>query len=513
MSVAPEAMQQRLLQLGRLLADDGVPAPQQLSQIAYLLVLRRAQRGALLPAHCDWQELVEQIGRSGLEAYNLALIRMRDHPACLVGAVFESARAAECRPATLLAVMRELERLDGPAVQPGGLGAAYAGLLAHYAAQPRWTLTPHYGEPAALAALIALAQPGAGEVIVDPAANLGGALLAAAHARGTADAPDLPALAGHTYGLLQRKDGAHLALANLLLNDLVPVTGEPPLRHADPVTAAALAQFPAATLLLSDLATQRLPLRQELATLRLILGQLHAEGRAVLRVSPAVAGPGATARRLRAQMQRLQVTARYSPGADGTLLLELTPGPGAQPAPAAGNQTADRVLLADLATECRHGLSTARQVQGEGRSMLRASGVGPGYIREADRCRVRTAVDSPAGELALGDLLFVRNGSRRRVGVCALVQSAAVTGLLFPDKLIRVRVDTRRVLPAWIAACVNDTELRGVLEAAAIPSTGQYRITRKQLLGLRIPLPSLAEQQRLLARREPLPPAQAYTAR
>jgi hypothetical protein len=502
MTVAPD-LAQRFVLLASLLGEDGVPALEQLHQITSLLVLRLAQLPLyrnLLPKDCGWEELQGQLGHTGPDAFNLALIHMRDHVAPMIALVFDAARPPPCRAVTLRALMREVDNLPWGASDLAWLGPAYEGLLARHAALPRSPLAAHWTSPALRTALLAQARPTPEDLIVDPAAGLGCLLTAAAHAVRRQGDGWPQALAGRALGLVQRRDSARLGIANLLLNGLAAPDGGVTLRSAEALGPAGLALLPAPTLVVSDLAAQWLPLRRELALLRGILAHLGEESRAVLHVSAAVAGNGATARRLRAEFPQLALRALFTPAPDRGLILSLRKRaqPPLRPTPCGARQ---EVALRELVTECRHGLSTARQVDGEGTAMLRASGVTAGFIRVEDRCNVRVPESCTQSRLAVGDLLFVRNGPRRRVGVCAWVQSEQACGLLFPDKLIRMRVDTQRVLPEWIAACVNADHSRRVLEAAAIPSTGQYRVTRKLLMALRIPLPSVAEQRRLLGSR------------
>jgi type I restriction enzyme S subunit len=107
--------------------------------------------------------------------------------------------------------------------------------------------------------------------------------------------------------------------------------------------------------------------------------------------------------------------------------------------------------------------------------------------------------------LRIGDLLFTRyNGSLEFVGVCGLIRTISVKGLVYPDKLIRVRVSKARVLPDWIEIAANSPQARDVIENKARTSAGQTGISGKDLKELLLPIPTLPEQQEIVRRVEDL---------
>jgi type I restriction enzyme S subunit len=110
-----------------------------------------------------------------------------------------------------------------------------------------------------------------------------------------------------------------------------------------------------------------------------------------------------------------------------------------------------------------------------------------------------------AYRLRIGDLLFTRyNGSLEFVGVCGLVRKIEIEGLVYPDKLIRVRVDERRVVPAWIEIAAGSPTVRDVIENTARTSAGQTGISGKDIRELVLPVPSLPEQAEIVRRVEAL---------
>jgi type I restriction enzyme S subunit len=111
-------------------------------------------------------------------------------------------------------------------------------------------------------------------------------------------------------------------------------------------------------------------------------------------------------------------------------------------------------------------------------------------------------VDLPKAEqerlrLTIGDVLIVRsNGNPDYVGRCAAVDEA--TALLEPvyaSYLIRLRPDQERLLGSYLAALLNSPVGRTAMRNAIRTTAGQSNLSAESLAGIRIPVPSLEEQQ------------------
>ena len=100
--------------------------------------------------------------------------------------------------------------------------------------------------------------------------------------------------------------------------------------------------------------------------------------------------------------------------------------------------------------------------------------------------------------LQAGDVLLCRtNGTLGMVGMSAWVQED-VPDMIYPDKLIRVRVKTDLLLPAFLWRLLQLPLLRAQLEAAARTAVGNYAIGGADIWDLQLPVPPLAVQQALL---------------
>lgn len=158
--------------------------------------------------------------------------------------------------------------------------------------------------------------------------------------------------------------------------------------------------------------------------------------------------------------------------------------------------------LGDLALEVRNGLSRKPEQSPPGIPILRISAVRSGYVRlDAPRFyRVNDDENIEVYGLKNGDLLFTRyNGNPAFVAVCGLVRGLVKT-TVYPDKLIRVRIDEKRVRPAFLELIAGAPQSRIQLAPHIKTAAGQHGISGKDLQSLVVPVPSLAMQDALIAK-------------
>ncbi|MFJ9933183.1 restriction endonuclease subunit S [Streptomyces virginiae] len=97
-----------------------------------------------------------------------------------------------------------------------------------------------------------------------------------------------------------------------------------------------------------------------------------------------------------------------------------------------------------------------------------------------------------------GDFLVSRgNGSRNLVGRGALVRSAP-SPVAFPDTMIRIRVNPAVIQAQYLKHLWDSRCVRDQIEGAARTTAGIYKINQKILEGVRVPLPPLAQQIRIV---------------
>lgn len=106
--------------------------------------------------------------------------------------------------------------------------------------------------------------------------------------------------------------------------------------------------------------------------------------------------------------------------------------------------------------------------------------------------------------LADGDILVVRtNGSLDLVGRSAVVESLPEP-MAFASYMIRLRFDSRAILPAYAQRMLRHLRLSGQLIDFARTTAGQYNVSLGRLRSAEIPVPPLPEQRRIVADLEAL---------
>lgn len=161
------------------------------------------------------------------------------------------------------------------------------------------------------------------------------------------------------------------------------------------------------------------------------------------------------------------------------------------------------VTLGDIAVSVKNGIFISRPKNDpDGVPILRISSVRPLRLDLSDirySAASVTSLESSNALLQESDLLFTRyNGNPEFVGACARVPTL-IGPLTYPDKLIRVRIDerlrdSRFVMYAFAAPAVRD-QVRSLSGSTA----GQVGISGRSLRRVRIPLPPLDEQDRIVA--------------
>ncbi|EOB3919216.1 restriction endonuclease subunit S [Vibrio parahaemolyticus] len=156
--------------------------------------------------------------------------------------------------------------------------------------------------------------------------------------------------------------------------------------------------------------------------------------------------------------------------------------------------------LDKLIEEMRNGLSPKPNEDGLGYPILRISSV---RAMEVDTSDVRyLECDKLTREryaLKEGDLLFTRyNGSLDFVGVCGLFKGCKYETLLYPDKLIRVRTNTSKLLPKFAEIYFSSPEIRTLVTNFVKSTSGQKGISGKDLKSVAVKYPTTDEQIKII---------------
>lgn len=167
--------------------------------------------------------------------------------------------------------------------------------------------------------------------------------------------------------------------------------------------------------------------------------------------------------------------------------------------------TAPLLTVGEVATETRYGTSRKCHMEPNGMPILRIPNVAQGTVN-FENLKYCELDQSDEGRIRLqsGDLLFVRtNGSRDLVGRCAVFDGTNQERTFgFASYLIRVRIDQTKVLPRYLAYFLNSTNGRAAIDSRRRTSAGQFNINSENLRSISFPVPSIAEQARLLEQLE-----------
>lgn len=165
-----------------------------------------------------------------------------------------------------------------------------------------------------------------------------------------------------------------------------------------------------------------------------------------------------------------------------------------------------RTAFENVLVELRNGLSPKPTEQPPGAPILRISAVRPGFVDTSDIRYLE--IDSATRErymLKRGDILFTRyNGSLEFVGVCGLYRNEEQEAIVYPDKLIRARVDKSLAIPEFIEIWFGAPARRAVIEGFVKSSAGQKGISGADLKSVEVLLPELNEQNEIIRRVEEL---------
>ena len=155
--------------------------------------------------------------------------------------------------------------------------------------------------------------------------------------------------------------------------------------------------------------------------------------------------------------------------------------------------------LDQLLGSLRNGISKKPDSE-SGTPILRINAVRPLSVNMEEIRYLSGSVDQYADYvLCQGDLLFTRyNGSPELVGVCGAVR-AVDRKVVYPDKLIRARLASHLCLSSFVQIVLNVGLSREFIARRIRTTAGQSGVSGSDIRSVPLPLPPLAEQQRIVA--------------
>jgi type I restriction enzyme M protein len=261
MSTVTQDIVQKLWNLCNILKDDGVTYHQYVTELTYLLFLKMAKETGTeeqIPTGYRWDDLETKAAPERLQHYKRLLIHLGSHGSTLVNEIFGNASSFIKKPATLSALVEEIDKLDWYSARQEGLGDLYEGLLEKNASEKKSGAGQYFTPRALIDCMVALMKPSRDDVIQDPAAGTGGFLIAANHyirvhsdLDSWTEAQQRKYRRGMFFGMEHVQDTHRLALMNLMLHGLDSDPQAAGIRYGDTLSHEGEA-LPKATLILTN---------------------------------------------------------------------------------------------------------------------------------------------------------------------------------------------------------------------------------------------------------------------
>jgi type I restriction enzyme, S subunit len=157
------------------------------------------------------------------------------------------------------------------------------------------------------------------------------------------------------------------------------------------------------------------------------------------------------------------------------------------------------ILFEELVIEFRYGSSKKSNINKQGLPILRIPNVLNGNINKTDLVHINlTNQEIQKLFLKKGDILFVRtNGNPAYIGRCA-VFNLEENKYVFASYLIRARINENIANPHFINILFKESYGRKQLLERATTSAGNFNINTESLKSIRLKLPSLQEQNKIV---------------
>jgi restriction endonuclease S subunit len=119
------------------------------------------------------------------------------------------------------------------------------------------------------------------------------------------------------------------------------------------------------------------------------------------------------------------------------------------------------------------------------------------------KCADISAEEFAKYKLNKGDLLFIRsNGSLEHIGKVGLFDLDG--DYCYASYLVRIVPDSSKVLPRYLGCIMNSEVFRKGMVSLAVKSGGTNNINATKMKNIKVPVPSLAEQKKFVAKIEAL---------
>ena len=163
--------------------------------------------------------------------------------------------------------------------------------------------------------------------------------------------------------------------------------------------------------------------------------------------------------------------------------------------------SAQRSEIDKLATNIQYGLNEAMNEGGVGYKIFRMNEIIRGRMVDngSMKCADISAEEFAKYKLNKGDLLFIRsNGSLEHIGKVGLFDLGG--DYCYASYLVRIVPDTSKVLPRYLSCVMNSDVFRKGMVSLAVKSGGTNNINATKMKNIKVPVPSLPDQKKFVAK-------------
>jgi type I restriction enzyme S subunit len=145
----------------------------------------------------------------------------------------------------------------------------------------------------------------------------------------------------------------------------------------------------------------------------------------------------------------------------------------------------------------QYGTSEKTNSSREGVGVIRMNNIVDGDLDLSNLKHLKVSKDTEKSlKLLNGDILINRTNSKELVGKCAVFDKNET--YIFASYLIRLRVDAEKADPHFVAFTINGPIGRQQINALSRQIIGQANINSQEIRSLKLPLPDLKVQQKII---------------
>jgi len=159
--------------------------------------------------------------------------------------------------------------------------------------------------------------------------------------------------------------------------------------------------------------------------------------------------------------------------------------------------------VGELVTSVRNGRSIAQDTEGRADGAVLTLTAVRGIDLAIEFQKPIALPDNIAHQFGIddGDVFVSRANTIELVGLAAVAEEKPAVRLIYPDLLIKLKVDRSRILPRYLAYALRSASARKQIKARALGSSQtMVKISGERLREVHLPVPSLHKQAQIISR-------------